>query len=172
MAYRSPERGGALLTGALLTVPFLMAGCGGDDHPKAETVFTVPSSPTPSAAVETAPGTQPGIEGARAALRAFLRGQAAGDPAVCRYVAEGGAFVKGPALRGDCPQGVRNTPHLVRPMERQALRTVEVGGGRIVGEEALIPFSSLRWTSGSMTVSTLQAEYTLQRENGNWQIVR
>ncbi|MEV4007828.1 hypothetical protein [Actinomadura sp. NPDC049753] len=172
MALRFTSRAvGALAVTALATT-FLTSGCGGDDKDGGDEVFRPPSqSPSATAQEDTDPGAQEGIEGARAALQAFLRGQASGDQAVCRYVAEDGAFVRGPALRGDCPAGVRNTPHLVRPQERQALRTLTVKGGRLSGEEAVIPFSALHWTSGSMTERTLQGEFTLRHNGEIWQIV-
>ncbi|TYB43321.1 hypothetical protein [Actinomadura chibensis] len=180
------------LAGTALALAFLAAaltGCSGDDSgggsKGAEAGASSAASPTASSGEPTGaesspkpverstdPAMQPGIKGARQALQAFLRGQAAGDPAVCRYVAPGGKFVRGDALKGNCERGVRNTPHLVRPAEREALRTVTVKGGRIVGEEAVIPFNALHWTSGSMVASTLQDKFVLRRENQLWQIVR
>ncbi|TDD73320.1 hypothetical protein [Actinomadura rubrisoli] len=171
MAHRTLVRSGCVL----IAVAALAAACGGDDggDSDAKKVYTVPSSATPKPAADAPdPGARDGIEGARAALQAFLRGQARGDAAVCRYVADGSAFLKGPALKGNCPLGVKNTVHVVRPLERQALRTVVVTGGRLSGEDAVIPFSALHWTSGTMTVSTLQPRFTLRRAEGTWQIVR
>ncbi|MFC4050909.1 hypothetical protein ACFOY4_14555 [Actinomadura syzygii] len=183
-------RGRQGLAGTALALAFLatLAGCGGGDSggsKGAEAGASSAASPTPSSAAPTGaetspkpverstdPAMQPGIKGARQALQAFLRGQAAGDPAVCRYVAPGEKFVRSDALKGNCERGVRNTPHLVRPAEREALRTVTVKGGRIVGEEAVIPFSALHWTSGSMVASTLQDKFILRRENQLWQIVK
>lgn len=173
MALRFTSRAvGALAVTALATT-FLTSGCGGDDKDGGSKTFRPPSS-SPSATVQedTDPGTREGIEGARAALQAFLRGQAAGDQGVCRYVAKDGDFLRGPALRGDCPAGVRNTPHLLRPQERQALRTVSVKGGRLADEEAVIPFSALHAQSGSMTERTLQDEFTLRHNGEIWQIVK
>ncbi|WP_242901393.1 hypothetical protein [Actinomadura terrae] len=157
----------------LLVVALLAAACGGDDSDKAEKVYTPPPTPkaTPTAAAPD-PASGEGIEGARAALQAFLRGQAAGDEAVCRYVAPDSPFFKGPPIGGDCAIGVKNMPHVLRPQERQALRTVVVTGGRLKGEEAVIPFSALHWTAGSMTEKTLQARFTLRRDEENWQIFR
>ncbi|WP_242885018.1 hypothetical protein [Actinomadura litoris] len=155
-----------------LAVALLAAACGGDGSDKAE-VYTPPPSPKATPTVATPdPAAREGIEGARAALQTFLRGQAAGDAAVCRYVAPDSPFFKGPPIGGDCTIGVRNIPHLLRPQERQALRTVVVTGGRLKGEEAVIPFSALRWTAGSMEESTLQPRFTLRRDDENWQIYR
>ncbi|WP_141577582.1 hypothetical protein [Actinomadura sp. WMMA1423] len=181
MTHRSDARAaGGALAAAALAAALLTAGCGGENAGGAgrgggDGAGEAAGSPSPSPS-ETAqnsdPGAPEGIEGARAALQAFLRGQADGNPAVCRYVAQGGAFVRGPALRGDCPAGVRNTPHWLRPRERQALRTVSVRGGRLAGGKAVIPFSALHWTSGTMSESTLQSEFTLRRHEGLWQIVK
>ncbi|MGI5203362.1 hypothetical protein ACQEU6_17520 [Spirillospora sp. CA-108201] len=173
MALRFTSRAvGALAVTALATT-FLASGCSGDDKDGGNKVFRPPpSSPSTTAQEDTDPGAREGIEGAKAALQAFLRGQAAGDQGVCRYVAEDGDFLRGPALRGDCAAGVRNTPHLVRPQERQALRTVSVKGGRLAGEEAVIPFSALHWGSGTMTERTLQGEFTLHHNGEIWQIVK
>ncbi|MGI5416146.1 hypothetical protein [Actinomadura luteofluorescens] len=173
MALRFTPRAGGALAVTALAMAFLASGCGGDDKDGGDEVFQQPSSsPTPTAQQDTDPGAQEGIEGARAALQAFLRGQAAGDQSVCRYVAKDGDFLRGPALGGDCPTGVRNTPHFVRPQERQALRTLTVKGGRLSGEEAVIPFSALHYTSGAMTERTLQSEFTLRHDGEVWQIVK
>jgi hypothetical protein len=173
MALRFTPRAAGALAVTALALAFLTSGCSGDDKDGDGEVFR-PPSPSPSQTVQedTDPGAREGIAGARAALQAFLRGQAAGDQAVCRYVAKDSDFVRGPALRGDCPNGVRNTPHLVRPQERQALRTVTVKGGRLSGEEAVIPFSALHYTSGALTERTLQDEFTLRRDGEIWQIVK
>ncbi|MFD0691245.1 hypothetical protein [Actinomadura fibrosa] len=154
----------------LLAMAFPATAC--DDDSKDGGVFTPSPSASRPAAETPDPGGQDGIAGAQAALQAFLRGQAAGDAGVCRYVAPGGAFVKGPALRGNCPEGVKSTPHLLRPQEQQAMRSVVVHGGRLSGEEAVIPFSALHWTAGSMTASTLQPRFVLRRSEGTWQIVK
>ncbi|GAA4302722.1 hypothetical protein BJY14_001995 [Actinomadura luteofluorescens] len=173
MALRFTPRAGGALAVTALAMAFLASACGGDDKDGGDEVFRPPSpSPTSSAQQDTDPGAQEGIEGARAALQAFLRGQAAGDPAVCRYVAKDGDFLEGQPLNGDCPAGVRNTPHFLRPQERQALRTLTVKGGRLSGEEAVIPFSALHWTSGSMVERTLQSEFTLRHDGEVWQIVK
>jgi hypothetical protein len=173
MALRFTSRALSALTVTALAMAFLASGCGGNDKDGGGEVFRPPSpSSSPTAQEDSDPGAREGIEGARAALQAFLRGQAAGDQSVCRYVAKDGGFVRGPALRGDCPSGVRDTPHLVRPQERQALRTLTVKGGRLAGEEAVIPFSALHWTSGAMTERTLQGEFTLRRNEETWQIVK
>lgn len=180
MAIRSLVRsGGILLAGVSVMAA---AGCGGGDDEggkQQDPVFTLPTSPSPSGTGGASeapddPGTEPGLKGARAALTAFLKGQSAGDPSVCRYVAADGPFVRGPALEGDCKQGIRNTPHYVKPLERQAMRTVRVTGGRISddGTEVTIPFSALDWRTGHMTVSTLQSTYVLRRTGDTWQIVR
>ncbi|MEU8117484.1 hypothetical protein AB0C21_02090 [Spirillospora sp. NPDC049024] len=178
MTHRFTARTGGALTAAALAAAFLTAGCGGGNGDGEVGgggdggAVSRPPSPSPSeTAQESDPSTREGIEGARAALQAFLRGQAAGDDAVCRYVAQGGDFLRGPALRGDCPAGVRGTPHWLRPREREALRTVIVKGGRLSGGGAVIPFSALRWTSGSMTERTLQGEFTLRHNGEVWQIV-
>ncbi|NDU77432.1 hypothetical protein GWI34_33155 [Actinomadura sp. DSM 109109] len=173
MALRFTSRAGGAFAVTALAMAFLATGCGGDDKDGDDKVYRPPSpSPSATAQQDTDPGAKKGIEGARAALQAFLRGQAAGDPAVCRYVARDGDFVRGPGLRGDCPTGVRDTPHLVRPQERQALRTVTVKGGSLSGEEAVIPFSALHWESGAMTVRTLQDEFVLRRDGELWKIVK
>ncbi|MEO3828539.1 hypothetical protein [Actinomadura sp. B10D3] len=159
----------------------LVAGaCGGSGDgkptaapsPKQVSPTASPSETTDS--VNEDPGAKEGIEGARAALGAFLKGQAAGDSSVCRYVAEGGDFVTGPALKGDCRKGVRTSPHLFRPRERLALSEVLVTGGRITKSgEAELPFSGLRWSDGHMSESTLQPTFVLRRsDEGVWQIIR
>ncbi|HEY8482465.1 MAG TPA: hypothetical protein VIL71_21785, partial [Spirillospora sp.] len=124
--------------------------------------------------LEEDPGSAPGLPGARAALKAFLQGQAKGDPSVCRYVAPDSDFVDGPALRGDCRTGVKNTPKFLRPKERLALSRVQVTGGKLNGpDEAVLPFSGLRWSEGDMTERTLQPEFVLRRNGESlWQIVR
>lgn len=185
-----PRRTGARaccgLAGTALALAFLTGCDGGDsggDSTGAQAGASASAAVSPGAAGEAPtgtpkaerpadPGMRAGIEGARAALKAFLRGQAAGDAAVCRYVAPDGEFVRNDALKGNCERGVRNTPHLVRPAEREALRTVTVTGGRIEGEEAVIPFSALKWTSGAMVEKTLQDKFVLRRENQLWQIVK
>ncbi|WP_067461550.1 hypothetical protein [Actinomadura macra] len=167
MAHASLVRSGC----AALSISLLAAACGGGDSEGGK-VYTPPAEATPKlTAAAPDPGARNGIGGARAALQAFLRGQAAGDTAVCRYVAAGEDFVQGPALKGNCPRGVQNTPHVLRPQERQALRTVVVTGGRLRGEDAVIPFAALHWTAGSMTVSTLQERFVLRRAEETWQIV-
>ncbi|QXJ24871.1 hypothetical protein AGRA3207_006280 [Actinomadura graeca] len=175
MAHASLVRSGC----ASLAISLLAAACGGGgDDAEGRKVYTPPASATPGGtaspqATATAPdpGAVDGIGGARAALQAFLRGQAAGDAAVCRYVAVNEAFVNGPALKGDCTRGVENTPHVLRPQERQAMRTVVVTGGRLRDGDAVIPFTALHWTSGNMTVNTLQDTFILRRTKLAWQIV-
>ncbi|MFI0485291.1 hypothetical protein [Actinomadura sp. 9N215] len=174
MARRLLASGGAALIGTSLAIGFLTA-CGDESPGEASppSASLSPASPASSAPATRAPdpGAQPGIQGARAALQQFLRGQAAGDQAVCRYVAAGGAFVRGPALKGDCPRGVRLTPHLLRPRERRAMRTVTVTGGDLRDGMAVIPFSALNWTRGAMSVETLQSEFALRHNGKIWQIV-
>ncbi len=175
MAHRKTAGYGLLLLGMLAT-----AACGGG--PEDGKVFTAPSYERPAQATTPAtadpvradPGAAPGLPGARAALKAFLHGQAAGDSSVCRYVAKDSDFVNSPALKGDCRKGVKNTPHYLRPKERQALAQVMVTGGKLSKPgEAVLPFSGLRWTDGHMTKSTLQPEFVLRRNGeGVWQIVR
>ncbi|MFD0541408.1 hypothetical protein ACFQY7_53950 [Actinomadura luteofluorescens] len=85
MALRFTPRAGGALAVTALAMAFLASACGGDDKDGGDEVFRPPSpSPTSSAQQDTDPGAQEGIEGARAALQAFLRGQAA---ATRRYAA-------------------------------------------------------------------------------------
>ncbi|MFG2016531.1 hypothetical protein [Actinomadura geliboluensis] len=172
----------AAVRGLLLIATAMLgaAACGGgsdDGEADATPAATRPAPPSPAETTEppeTDPGAEPGIRGARAALQAFLRGQAAGDTSVCRYVAKDSDFLNGPALRGDCRKGVKDTPHLLRPRERLALRRVLATGGKITKrDEAVLPFSGLRWTDGHLTESALQPEFVLRRDGeGMWQIVR
>lgn len=174
MARRNSAYYGLLLIGMLVTA------CGGSDDPKASATPSPKHSAQTAAPAETAdpvqadPGAAEGLEGARAALKAFLRGQAAGDSSVCRYVAEDSDFVNGPALKGDCRKGVRTSPHFFRPKERLALSQVLVTGGKTTeSDEAVLPFSGLRWTDGHLSESTLQPEFVLRRSaEGRWQIIR
>ncbi|MFI0450517.1 hypothetical protein [Actinomadura sp. 6N118] len=153
---------------------FASAACGAADETGDAKVFTVPSSKTSTspAAVKPMPGTERTLAGARAALQAFLRGQGAGDMAVCRYVVAGSSFEKGDALRGDCRNGVRYGPHWLKPQERDALRTISVSGGKLAGNEATIPFSGLKWEMGDLSVASIQSKFVLRWQNGIWQIVR
>jgi hypothetical protein len=170
----------AAVHGLVLLAMLGAAACGGgsdDDDAGAAPAATRSAPPSPAETTEppeTDPGAAPGIRGARAALQAFLRGQAAGDTSVCRYVAKDSEFVNGPALRGDCRKGVKDTPHLLRPRERLALGQVLATGGEInKDDEAVLPFSGLRYTDGHLTESALQPEFVLRRNgDGMWQIVR
>lgn len=165
----------------LLAIGMLaLSACGGSGDSKAppgpsSKQFALKTTPPPETSdpLEEDPGSVPDLPGARAALKAFLQGQATGDSSVCRYVAADGDFVKGPALKGNCRKGVKNTPHFLRPRERQALRRIAVGGGKITKpDEAVLPFSGLHWTEGHLTERTLQPEFVLQRNGeGLWQIV-
>jgi hypothetical protein len=167
--------------GLLLVGMLVATACGGSEDGQ---VYTAPSLKQPAPATTppagTAgpgtpdPGAAPGLPGARAALKAFLQGQAEGDSSVCRYVVKDSDFVNSPALKGDCRKGVRNTPHFLRPKERQALGQVMVTGGKITKPgEAVLPFSGLRWTDGHLAESTLQATFVLRRgDEGMWQIIR
>ncbi|MFP3967849.1 hypothetical protein SMC26_36510 [Actinomadura fulvescens] len=153
---------------------FAMAACGGDDggtRDGARNIFTAPSSSVTTKARPTV-GTERTLAGARDALQAFLHGQAAGDISVCRYVAPGSDFVKGPALRGDCVKGVRSSPHSLRPQERDALATISISGGRLNGDKAIVPFSSLKWRLGHLVIASVQSRYVLRWQNGIWQIIR
>lgn len=178
MAHREVAGCVVLVTGMLV-----VSACGGSGDDAAATPApseetAVNSAPPPEAEggdpLEQDPGSAPGLPGARAALKAFLQGQAAGDPSVCRYVAADSEFVKGPALRGDCEKGVKDTPKFLRPRERQALSQVQVNGGELSEpDEAVLPFSGLRWSAGHMTERTLQPEFVLRRNDESvWQIVR
>jgi hypothetical protein len=176
MAYRK-SAGCVLLLVGMLTA----TACGGGSDDKGgagpssrrSALKTAPPAEA-SDPLELDPGSAPGLPGARAALKGFLQGQAEGESAVCRYVAEGGEFVNGPALRGNCTRGVKNTPHFLRPKERQALGQIMVNGGKISKSgDAVLPFSGLSWTEGHLTVRTLQAEFVLRRNTeGLWQIIR
>ncbi|GAA2403934.1 hypothetical protein GCM10010191_09480 [Actinomadura vinacea] len=164
-------------TAGLLLIGMLAAtSCGGS---KDGEVYTQPSlrrpapTTTPPGTAQSDPGAAPGLPGARAALKGFLQGQAAGDSSVCRYVVKDSDFVNSPALKGDCRKGVKNTPHFLRPKERQALGQVMVTGGKITDGEAVLPFSGLRWTDGHLTESSLQSKFVLRRDaEGMWQIIR
>ncbi len=176
MARRKSAYCGLLLLGMLAT-----GACGGSDDDGGASAAPSPKQVSPTASpsettdpVKEDPGAEEGIEGARAALSAFLRGQAAGDSSVCRYVAEDGDFVTGPALKGDCRKGVRTSPHFFRPRERLALGQILATGGRITKSgEAELPFSGLRWTDGHLSEQTLQPAFVLRRsDEGVWQIIR
>ncbi|MFB4306274.1 hypothetical protein [Actinomadura sp. GTD37] len=150
-------------------------GDGGGTPPPAAQRSAPPAAPTePSESPQTDPGAAPGLAGARAALEAFLHGQAAGDASVCRYVREDSDFVNSPALKGDCRKGVKATPHFLRPKERLALGQIMATGGKITKPgEAVVPFSGLRWTDGHLTREALQPQFVLRRDaKGMWQIIR
>ncbi|GAA4498024.1 hypothetical protein GCM10023191_042480 [Actinoallomurus oryzae] len=180
MSYRS-----AVYLGGTLTVGALLAGCSGrsdGEHrfaPSPEPVSTTseasapsptPSTPTPAPSASD-PSGQAGIKGARLTLQAFLRGSAAADAAACRYVAENSVFAR-KAMHGDCRAEMRKMPHLLKPDERRALRSVTVSGGGLNEHgDATIPFSGLSWTKGNMTVYTLQPKFRLHRSGGMWKVV-
>ncbi|MFG1999351.1 hypothetical protein ACGFNU_09425 [Spirillospora sp. NPDC048911] len=171
MAHRSAVQLGGLLLAGL----FASAACGGTDGAGDGKVFTAPSSRPPATSAADAkptPGAERSLAGARAALQTFLRGQAAGDMSVCRYIGAGSEFLKGPALRGDCRKGVKFSPHFLRPFEREALATVTVSGGKLSGDQATIPFAGLKWEQGNLTVSSIQSKFVLRWQNDLWQIVR
>ncbi|GAA2574325.1 hypothetical protein SMC26_36535 [Actinomadura fulvescens] len=116
---------------------------------------------------------QPGIQGARAALQAVLRGHAHGDVSACRYVYLRGPFAtsKGGPIRGNCTKGMRDGPHELRPRERQALWEVRVTGGRLTKPaEAVLPALGLRYDSGHFLVP--QPTFTLRRFGGRWKVVK
>jgi hypothetical protein len=182
MLYRS-----AIYLGGTLTVGVLLAGCSGKpdgEHsfaPSPGPINITSEAPTPSpTSAEPEPTPTPsksdpsergGITGARLTLQAFLRGNAAADTAVCRYVGEDSKFAR-TAMRGDCNVQVRKMPHMLKPDERRALRSVTVSGGTVDKHgDATIPFSGLSWTKGNMTVYTLQSKFRLHRSGGMWKIV-
>ncbi|KAB2341905.1 hypothetical protein [Actinomadura rudentiformis] len=170
MAYRSAVQLGALLFAGV----FASAACGAADGTGDDKVFTAPSSkaPTSPAPAKPTPGTERTLAGARAALQAFLRGQGAGEMSVCRYVVPGSSFEKGGALRGNCLDGIRYSPHTLKPLEREALRSISVSGGKLVGNEATIPFSGLKWEVGDLVVSSVQSKFVLRWQDGIWKIIR
>jgi hypothetical protein len=178
MSYRS-----AMWLGGSLVVGILLTGCSGKsdgEHgaapspaPAGRTSAAPAPSPTsPAPAPSTSdPSKRAGIKGARLTLQAFLRGSAAADDTVCRYVAPNSAFVR-TAMRGDCHVQVRKMPHLLKPDERRALLSVTVSGGTAdMRGDATIAFSGLSWAKGNMTVYTLQPKFRLHRSGGMWRIV-
>jgi hypothetical protein len=176
MAYRKTAGCVLLLVGMLTAT-----ACGGDSDGKGaqgpsskQSALKTAPPPETNDPLELDPGSKAGLPGARAALKAFLQGQAKGESLVCRYVAKDGDFVNGPALRGNCTKGVKDTPHFLRPKERQALGQILVNGGKInKSGDAVLPFSGLSWTEGHLTERTLQSEFVLRRNaEGMWQIIR
>src|SRR5690349_16870020 len=111
MAFRKSAGCGLLLIGMLVATA---CDGSGDDKtlpaPSSKQSAPTTKPPETTESPQEDPGAASGLSGARAALKAFLRGQAAGDSSVCRYVAEDSDFVNSPALKGDCRKGVKTTP--------------------------------------------------------------
>jgi hypothetical protein len=165
------QLGGLLLTGMLAT-----AGCGGDsgDAPKSapstDTRGTTTVSPSQSTPVAETAETK--LQGARRALQVFLRRSTVGNTSACGYVASKSEFER-KVLNGDCPKGVKDMPHFIRPAERRALVTVKVAGGTLDADgEVSIPFTDLSWSDGNMTVQTVQTVFVMRETDGVWRIVR
>ncbi|MFG1999346.1 hypothetical protein ACGFNU_09400 [Spirillospora sp. NPDC048911] len=165
--------------GGLLCVALLAAfAATGDETPRTPsssetTEFSQPRFTRPPL---FDPGTSPdstGIEGARAALQAVLRGHAHGDVSACRYVDPRGPFAmsKNGPLRGKCTKGMRDGPHDLRPRERQGLWEIKVTGGRLTSPtEAVIPSTGLQYDSGIFI--SPQPTFTLRRFEGRWKVVK